>query len=112
MCCVDARVWRKERTACIASTPMHTHTCEKGGDRSTLPTLPTDAHTCDDFTCATSCGLGAPITSKIKVSWCTKFLPGKRGLRPRSSAKMQPTDLVGVWMEEGCVSMEEGVCVK
>mmetsp|Transcript_8410 Transcript_8410/g.29889 ORF Transcript_8410/g.29889 Transcript_8410/m.29889 type:complete len:266 (+) Transcript_8410:290-1087(+) len=34
---------------------------------------------------------GVPITSKIRHSWCMKFLPGNSGLRPSSSAKMQPT---------------------
>ena len=47
---------------------------------------------CELFTWATSVGLGAPITSKIKVNWWKKSFPGKRGLRSSSSAKMHPTD--------------------
>jgi len=37
----------------------------------------------------------------MRVSWCTKFLPGNRGLRPSSSDKMQPADHMSTytWVE-------------
>lgn len=42
------------------------------------------------LTLATTCGEGVPSRSVISSSWCTTFLPGKRGFPSRISAKMQP----------------------